>query len=264
VRDVGVGDVYLIAGQSNPMGAGGVVVVPSYDPPTAAPSPPSGLRASVLYLNGHARELRDPIASEVGKVTPLPNNGNSPNASYLARVTTPLLVRLKTVPIMWVPCAQGGSSFEQWAPSEDPVDLTTLHGTAVLRGRLAGVRAVYFHDGETNALGSDDQATMSAALIAIARAFGERLAHPVTGPCAFIPVKIQKALTGSIYSYSDARQAIVNAAVQDAWDAGGNILGGVDLSLLTTDVAGPEFKSAAALQGVADVVAPALLTILYP
>jgi hypothetical protein len=151
VHHVGVGDVFVIAGQSNASGRG----VTNQVWASAA-----GLAAG-LFTNANVwRKLTDPTDDATGQVDavsndPLVSGAGTPSASYWPLLATLYMARTG-VPCAFVPCALGSTTIAQWQPSgSGHQDRATLYGSMVYRALLAtgGVapRAVLWHQGESDA-----------------------------------------------------------------------------------------------------------------
>ncbi|MGO8684193.1 MAG: sialate O-acetylesterase [Thermoleophilia bacterium] len=151
-RLVGVGDIFVIAGQSNACGEAKVLF--SYSNPT--------VMASEFATDYRWQKLTDPTDSNVGQVDKV-NRNSAPGGSVWPLVATALAAKLGNhVPLAFVPCALGGTVIAQWQRSNtDPDDATTLYGAMIKRVRALGghVRAVLFWQGETDALADTAQAT---------------------------------------------------------------------------------------------------------
>ena len=141
-RSVGVGDVYVIAGQSNASGRAGRW----YDDHVP------GLRATVFGNDYRWRDLRDPVDSPVGQVDRV-SLDKHPGGSVWPLVASRLM-RADQAPVAFIPCALSGTRIERWQPDAPP----TRHGDRLFdsmrrRIRAAGgrVRAVLWWQGEADA-----------------------------------------------------------------------------------------------------------------
>ena len=154
VRFVGVGDVYVIAGQSNASGRGSVNS--RYESPQ--------LRAGLFGNDYHWKELRDPVDSPARQVDRV-SRDRPAHGSVWPLVATRLMAT-EPVPVAFVPCALGTTSIYAWLPdSIRPLSRSTLYGSMVRRARAAGgVRAVLFWQGEADARALMPQAAYETAL----------------------------------------------------------------------------------------------------
>ena len=139
---VGVGDVYVIAGQSNASGRSAL----RFSVPRA-----SGLVASLFGNDDRWRRLRDPVDSPAGQVDVVSRD------RYAGGSVWPLvageLMAAEPVPVAFVPCAKGTTPIARWLPEpEAPRSVDTLYGSLLRRVKAVGaVRAVLFWQGENDA-----------------------------------------------------------------------------------------------------------------
>jgi hypothetical protein len=198
---VGVGDVFVVAGQSNAVGFGWEGQV--YERPEAAPD----LKASMLSPDLRWSELEDPVGGGGGSVWPL--------------VATEVLAD-QGVPVAFVATAVGGTSIMQWQPG-----LWKYYGSMSDRinalGGPGSVRAVLFWQGETDAVNGMSRVEYRSRL--------EQFADSVW---ADFGVEVVAAQIGEVGVAGDLIDPI-RQAQQEVWDAGGRVLRGpvlydVDLS----------------------------------
>lgn len=132
---VGIGDVYVIAGQSNASGRGDRYQ--QYDHPT--------LKAGMFGNDYRWHELADPLDTGAGAVDAVSDDGLGVGGSYWLPLAS-LLMADSGVPVAFVPTALGGSSIEQWQPRGG------LYGALVHRARRVGaIKAILWHQGENDA-----------------------------------------------------------------------------------------------------------------
>jgi hypothetical protein len=147
---VGVGDVYMVMGQSNHVGGGdGSVYVPA-----VAPDGHSGWKASIYAKNGTWRENVEtsvtPFSDTTGAVYAVQASSSTARASYFGRLAT--LCMAQNVPVAFVPCGMGSTTIESWAPSSAT---NTLYGAAVAVATAIGDhKAVLWWQGEANCSGT--------------------------------------------------------------------------------------------------------------
>lgn len=162
LSDIYVGDLWLLAGQSNMEGAG--KWREKYQKYDAAPLP--SVRA--YYMNetwGAAKsqlhqpwESHDPqIAipfrndrknSQWGAECPeIQNNGVGPGLFFVIEMQK----RMGGVPQGVIPCGVGGSNLSQWDPDEE----NNLYSAAYRRFRECGgnIKGIFWHQGESQAMG---------------------------------------------------------------------------------------------------------------
>jgi hypothetical protein len=210
---VGLGDVFIIAGQSNASGRGTSSQVYSGSPrPT-------------IFTNAYLwKELRDPTDSGSGQVdTVSDDTANNPSGSVWPLLATSFLAS-QSVPCAFVPCAFGGSGIVSWLPGANHQDRTTLYGSMIYRALQTGAKCILWWQGETDAVAGMSQATYNGHLDTIANAINADLGVKL------MPCKLQtfSAATGP-------QQAAINAAIAEAWGDNTNVLTGPDLTGLTAD-----------------------------
>lgn len=208
---VGIGDLFGVAGQSNPSGRG--TNKQRYSHPS--------LRGS-LFANGYAfQDLQDPTDWGGQTDTISADAGNNPSGSVWPLLATHIMTD-QSVPVGFVPCALGGSSITAWQPGADHQNRATLYGSMVYRClQVGGVKAVLWWQGETDAGNGMSQATYNAYLDTLANAVMADLGVPL------VACQLQNC--------SGANVATINAAIQEAWNDNANVVAGPDLSDIATD-----------------------------
>lgn len=128
IHHVGVGDIFVIAGQSNSAGYG---KSPVYDPPEI------GIH---LYRNNGEWDLAShPMNESTGSIHPVntetSNPGHSPYLSFAKNIKKAL-----GYPIGLIQSSLGGSSLNSWNPSEDGrLYKSMLESIKINGGRIKGV-----------------------------------------------------------------------------------------------------------------------------
>ena len=207
---VGVGDIYVIAGQSNASGRS----------PTLFSCTGTVLRATEFGNDYRWHRLTDPVDSPVGQVDGVSRDAAAGGSVW--PLVAQELMKDDPVPVAFVPCARVGSDIARWRRSASAPDVpSTLYGSMLRRIHAVGgrVRAVLFWQGEADAkkftpgdlygvllrrLGADvrrdcgaplvvaqigdfgphfDAAAVDAVRLAQARAWGE--ANVVAGPVLY-------------------------------------------------------------------------------
>jgi|GEM_PF-1075139 len=128
-----VGDLYLLAGQSNMVGRAALEGATPPDPRVHALTP-----ADVWEV------ARDPLHESRA-----PGMGAGLGVPFGKE-----MVRRNGVPVGLIPCAVGGTSLEQWDPSHAAKQFRrSLYGNCIARARLAGGRfaALLWYQGENDA-----------------------------------------------------------------------------------------------------------------
>jgi sialate O-acetylesterase len=151
-----VGDLWILAGQSNMQGVGNLVDV----------EPPNG-QVNMFDMSDQWRLAEEPLHSLADAVDSFHWRGKprltGVEAAEAARrrvkgaglglpfATT--MVRYTGVPVGLVPCAHGGTSMEQWSPSLRDQGGASLYGAMVRRHQAVGgrVKGVLWYQGEAEA-----------------------------------------------------------------------------------------------------------------
>lgn len=134
-REVFVGDLWVLAGQSNMVGRAKVDPAHKTDP-----------LVRMLALNGVWQLATHPLHEQVtapGATRP----GTGPGLDFARE-----MVRKFKVPIGLLPCAKGGTSMAQWSPSLAAQGSASLYGNLLGQVRLAGNRitGVLWYQGEND------------------------------------------------------------------------------------------------------------------
>jgi len=209
VRFVGVGDIFVIAGQSNAVGRSDTLF--KYRNPT--------LRAALFGNDYHWGDLRDPTDSARGQVDRV-SADLAAGGSVWPGVATALMAA-ERVPVAFVPCAHGGTTIAAWQrDTAAPLSSGTLYGSMARRIAAVGgrVRAVLFWQGEADAR----QNTPGDAYEAALRQLAEDVRHDFG--CQLVVAQMgdycaERWLGASV----DA----IRLAQQDAWGHQGVVAGPV-------------------------------------
>ncbi len=207
VRYVGVGDVYVVAGQSNASGRGALDT--RYENLV--------LRAGLFGNDDRWKELRDPTDSPVRQVDDV-SRDKPARGSVWPLVATGLMAA-EPVPVAFVPCALGTTSIYAWLPDPiRPFSRATLYGSMVRRARaVGGVRAVLFWQGEADARAQVSQA-----------AYGEALSELAARVQADLGVPLVAAQIGDYdMRYTAAGVNGIRLAQEDVWRQGAAFAGPV-------------------------------------
>lgn len=212
VSYVGIGEVFVIAGQSNASGRG--TNNQGYSHPE--------LKAGVFKNNYTWTELADPTDADPTTDTVSADSGAG--GSVWPGLASRIIVS-RRLPVAFVPTAKGGSSITEWLPGANHQNRATLYGSMVYRALQAGgVRCVLWWQGETDALVAMSQATYNGHLDTIANAIQ-----------ADLGVKLMPCLLQNSSGITDADEQKIRDATSEAWGDNSNVLAGPDLSTLASD-----------------------------
>lgn len=153
VANVGIGDIYIIAGQSNASGRG--LTLNTYTH--------GSLKATVFGNNDTWAELTDPVDSNSGQVDVV--SSDAAVGSPWPLVATSIMAS-QNVPVAFVPTAKGGSSIQAWQPGANHANASTLYGSMNRRITAVGgnVKAILFFQGEKDANNGTSQANYTTLL----------------------------------------------------------------------------------------------------
>ncbi|WP_406698860.1 sialate O-acetylesterase [Singulisphaera sp. Ch08] len=151
-----VGDLWVLAGQSNMQGVGNLTDV----------TPPSD-RVLALGMNGKWAKAEEPLHWLVDSPDPV-HSGNPDDRMARSKAERrdrtkgaglglPFGVALTAatnVPVGLVVCAHGGTSMEQWDPAKKGEGGKSLYGSMLRQIKLAGgkVRGILWYQGESDAM----------------------------------------------------------------------------------------------------------------
>ncbi|MFN7918576.1 MAG: sialate O-acetylesterase [Bryobacteraceae bacterium] len=158
-----VGDLWILAGQSNMVGRAPVTEITAPDPMVQMMTPADTWELAREPL--HERITRD--GREIG--------------AGLGLAFAKEMVRRTRVPIGLIPTAVGGTSLEQWDPAHAPKQFRRcLYGNFVARAKLAGgrVKGVLWYQGEADASKMDTASTYLARFRALVEAMRSDLGQP--------------------------------------------------------------------------------------
>lgn len=155
VRDIYVGDIWFMAGQSNMQGIGNL---------NRAAKPHPLVRC--FYMRDEWGLAQDPLHLLEEAVDPVHNNGQQLTPAQLKQVRRKALkgvgvglffgaemVRRTGVPQGLVACAHGGTSMAQWSPDLKGQEGKSLYGAMLRRYRKLGqpIRGILWYQGESEA-----------------------------------------------------------------------------------------------------------------
>ncbi len=155
VGPVFVGDLWVLAGQSNMEGVGNLIDV----------TPPHP-KVMLLGMDGKWGQAEEPLHWLIDSPDPV-HSGDPKNRAERAAQThktrtkgaglgltfAVAMVESTGVPVGLVACAHGGTSMEQWNPSKKEQGGASLYGSMLRQVKLAGgkVKGVLWYQGESDA-----------------------------------------------------------------------------------------------------------------
>ncbi|MBC7925021.1 MAG: sialate O-acetylesterase [Bryobacteraceae bacterium] len=158
VKEILVGDLWVLAGQSNMEGVGNLVNVHSPDPRVHSFTMLEewGIAKEPLH---ELRAARDPVHWPSTQTAPLTGEQlasfreNRKKGAGLGLPFAAEMVKRTGVPVGLVPCAHGGTSMAQWDPALRDKGGDSLYGSMIRRVKAVGgqVKGVLWYQGESDA-----------------------------------------------------------------------------------------------------------------
>ena len=215
---VGIGDVFVVYGQSNAVGQA---------TNNQVYRDAIGLKACLFGFDYVRKELADPTHAFSGTVDSVPMDSTLGGSAW-PLLATLMMARLR-YPVAFIPAAQDGAAIATLSPSgSGHLDRTTCYGAMNYRGQnygSGGVKAVLYWQGESDAMAGASQSAYLASLTALASAIKADLGSPLI---------VCKLLSLATSFASAANQAAIRAAIDQAWQAG-TVLPGPDLGDVAAD-----------------------------
>jgi len=160
IDNVGIGDIFIVSGQSNASGRG--TTLNSYSHAT--------LKASLFGNDDVWKNLTDATDNNSGQIDNVSSDGNAKGSPWPILAT--FILENTGVPVAFVPTAKGGTSISQWQPRADHTDATTLYGSMHRRITAVGgsIAGVLFFQGESDSLAGTSQSDYETGLTTIVNA----------------------------------------------------------------------------------------------
>jgi hypothetical protein len=193
----GIGDIFAVWGQSN--ASGRLTANQSFTGTTGM--------AVMLGNDYECALLTDPVDTSTGQVDTISSDTDPTGMGSWWPLLANDYVSATGIPVAFVPCAKGSTSFTSspsWVPDADPLDRSTLFGSALYRTQLSGARAVLWYQQESGLVNL-------AAVTNYVLAFSNMVAtaRTVVTNLDFIPAKIAETV------------GVANASMTNAWYAQG-------------------------------------------
>lgn len=198
---VGIGDVIIVAGQSNAEGYG-----------TNNQSYTHATLKATQVLNGVWADGNDPFGEVAG-----PRGSVWPSAATAIMAST-------GYPVAFIDRAISGVSITTYLPAANHFDTTTNYGNLADAAKRYGATLVVWWQGETDAYNAMAEATYNGHLDTIANAI-----NTDTG------LKLMACLWQHITTTADANQDAIRTAISTAWADNANVLEGPTLSDMEQD-----------------------------
>jgi hypothetical protein len=246
VSYVGVGDIFVIAGQSNAQGRGFNNQAYSH----------ATLKASLFGNDDNWKELVDPTDDSTNQVDAVSADGSSGGSIWPLLATH--IMSSQNVPVAFIPAALSGASIEEWQRNDsDPDDTSTLYGSLYRRVNSVGneIKAVLFLQGERDSVleTSDYNTKLQSFAEDINSDFG-------------INVSVAQIGNRDFDTGGSADLDLIRLFQSDAWDNVFEIIPGpvlYDINLKDESGDGLHYKSDSDLQTVANRWWLALKEFLY-
>ncbi len=159
-KNVLVGDLWVLAGQSNMEGVGDLLDVETPHP--LVHSFQSREQWAVAeeplhWLGESPRPIHHAIWGLPMPVSPPPRDPARAKGSGLGLTFAKTMVEANGVPIGLIPAAHGGTSMQQWEPSRKPMGGGSLYGATLARVAACGgkVAGILWYQGESDANPAD-------------------------------------------------------------------------------------------------------------
>jgi hypothetical protein len=205
---IGIGDVFIIAGQSN---AAGYSNGPNY---SYSPT----LKGGLFGNDYNWKQLADPTDDATNQVDSVSIDLSCNGSAWT--VLSTYYMQSVGVPVAFVPCALTSTSGSSWQPGANHFDRATLYGSMAYRALQTGAKAVLYWQGEDDAIQGTSEATYNSYI--------DNLANSVQSDLGvkFMPCTI---FTMDQAPYVANTTNVCNA-IRTAWDDNSNVLRGPDFN----------------------------------
>jgi hypothetical protein len=180
-KNVLVGDLWVLAGQSNMEGVGDLINVETPHPRVHSFQSREQWAAAeepLHWLGESPRPIHHAIWGLPMPASPAPRETTRAKGSGLGLTFAKTLTEATGVPIGLIPSAHGGTSMQQWEPSRKGMGGDSLYGATLERVRANGgkVAGILWYQGESDANPSDAnlyESRMTALIEAFRADFGQ-------------------------------------------------------------------------------------------
>lgn len=234
---IGVGEVFIMAGQSNMSGQ--FANKQQWTGTTYSPG--------VFCNDYHWRTMADPIDNNANQTDAVSDDATTGSGNAMVLLADKLQTDLG-VPVGMVPCSKGATAILSWQPGANHSDRTTLYGSMNYRITQTGARCVLWWQGESDVATGTTQANYNSRLDTLANAINSD-----QGLLLFV-TKLQDC-TG-------IDETAVNAAIAEALGDNSNVKLLMDVSDQTVDDGSYHFTTDVHAQLVRDRAATQLETYL--
>ncbi len=177
-----VGDLWVLAGQSNMEGVGDLAEVETPHPLVRSFQSREEWAVAeepLHWLGESPHPIHHAIWGLPMPVSPLPRDGSRTKGAGLGLTFAKTLVSATGVPIGLIPSAHGGTSMQQWEPSRKSLGGDSLYGATLARvaangGKVAGI---LWYQGESDA-NPVDAPLYEARMAELVQAFRENFGQP--------------------------------------------------------------------------------------
>ncbi|MCC7499419.1 MAG: sialate O-acetylesterase [Bryobacterales bacterium] len=186
VGNILVGDLWILAGQSNMEGTANLVNVTAphalvhsldmMDHWLVAEDPLHNMYGAIDRIHQKRRKLPERLTGEaLAKYNAARRKGAGPGLPFAVE-----MVRLTGVPVGLIPCADGGSSMDEWSPALKDQGGDSLYGGTLRRFRLAGgqVAGILWWQGESDAFNQPAAAAYKEKFRTLINAFRQDFGQP--------------------------------------------------------------------------------------
>lgn len=207
---IGIGEVFLVAGQSNAVGQG---------TSNQTYSSTDGFKATLFGNDYKWKELVDPYDSNTNQVDTI--SSDTALGSWVLLLATSIMNN-QHVPVAFIPSAKGGSGIDEWQPGVNHQNRSTLYGSSVYRTLQAapgGIRAILWWQGEHEANAGNTQSYYYNYFSTLASSYLSDLGVKI------MPCKLQNST-----AILDAQETEILNAIGQAWLDTSTTLTGPDFS----------------------------------